>query len=117
LFIRIGAALLLPAITVACGGGPGSERLRDGVGMSLPVAAADGGEVSLPPASPPDNCANPEQGCPCTDLGATIACKGPVVRDGNYTTCAGTRECVQGSWGPCWPPNYSAPTVTTAHSR
>jgi hypothetical protein len=113
--------LLLSGATAACGGGPDSGALKDGAGMGAPTPAdaganADGSPAPGPVVAPPGGCWRNEQGCNCSDWGQTVACKGPVFRDGNYVTCAGTRECVNGVWGPCWPPNYQS-AGTSAHAH
>jgi hypothetical protein len=113
--------LLLSGATVACGGGPGSGTLTDSAGMGTPTptdagANPDGDPASNPMLPPPSPCWRAEQGCHCADPGATVACKAPVFRDGDYVTCAGTRECIGGIWGPCWPPNYQSAS-TSARTR
>ena len=110
---RIGIALLLPLTAVACGGAPGSERLRDSAANGVPSTVADaGGESHALTTAPPGTCWDEDQGCHCMDWGATVACKGPVIRDGQFTTCTGMRQCVRGVWGPCLPPTY-----VSAHSH
>jgi hypothetical protein len=117
----IGTVLMVSG-TMACGGGPSSGSLHDGAGMNVPAPTAEegdagtdgaGGELVLP--NPGLDCSNPEQGCPCDSAGETVGCHAPVLRDGNYVTCVGTRACTGGVWGPCWPPTYQA--TTSAHRR
>jgi hypothetical protein len=78
-------------------------------------AASDGAGQSQPLADPPPGCWRVEQGCQCQDWGETVACQTPVYRDGDYVTCAGTRACIRGTWGPCWPPNYQVAGATAYH--
>jgi hypothetical protein len=56
------------------------------------------------------DCSTPEQGCTCTQEGETVACEGPVLKDGDFVTCEGARACFHGAWGPCIPPTtHSVP--------
>jgi hypothetical protein len=83
----------------ACGGEPGDRSLSDGA--SAPTAKhPDAGP------SPGATCWGVEEGCSCADWGATVSCKSVVLDFGDYVTCAGTRECVRGVWGPCVPPHF-----------
>ena len=88
--------------STGCAGSP--ETLSDGTGEAAHSASA-AESVSSAGAAAADAipaCATPSEGCPCTDDGAQIACPGPKVRTGNYTTCAdGVRACTSGQWGAC----------------
>jgi hypothetical protein len=79
------------------------------------AGAASDGDPSQALTDPPAGCWRAEQGCHCQDWGATVACQAPVYRDGDYVTCSGTRECISGTWGPCWPPNYQVAGASTRH--
>jgi hypothetical protein len=111
------ATLLLSGTIAACGGaGP----LKDGAGMSAEMpddagAASDDGGSSQSIVDPPIGCWRVEQGCQCQNPGEVVACQAPVYRNGDYATCAGTRECINGTWGPCWPTNYQVAGTTSRH--
>ncbi len=116
----VGAALVVTVLgAMALGGcsgeGPTSDGLHDGADTSTAVSgsaskddtAAPAASAPLPQAPPAAaECATPDQGCPCDQPGEVVACHGPVLRDGNYTTCDGLRACVKGAWGPCIPPTF-----------
>jgi hypothetical protein len=114
LFMSI--SLLLCAATPACGGGPGSGgTLQDNASAELSVVADAG--PAVPFSAPPTvDCLTPEQGCSCATPDETISCHAPILRDGDYVTCEGTRVCVNGAWGPCWPLSFS-PAGTTGRRR
>lgn len=104
-------SLLLCAATAACGGSPGAGTLHDSASAELSVGvdageAPDGSGALLSEPLATD-CVTPEQGCPCATPDETISCHAPIIRDGNYVTCEGTRACVNGTWGPCWSPTFS----------
>lgn len=91
-------ASILAFAAVGCSGGAGDGGVSDGVenGSSAPRVAA--GAAS----SGADTCSSPAEGCPCAQEGATVACQGPHIRTGNYTSCApGERMCSNGTWGAC----------------
>jgi hypothetical protein len=102
-FLIMGLSLLLCAATPACGGGPGSETLQDNASAELAVGSA------ADPFSAPQTfgCLTPDQGCPCATPDESISCHAPILRDGYYVTCEGTRVCTKGTWGPCLPPTFS----------
>jgi hypothetical protein len=112
----MGMSLLVCAATPACGGGPGSGTLHDNASAELSVVADAGG--ALPALSSPSNfeCLTPEQGCPCATPDETLSCHAPIIRDGDYVTCEGTRACVNGTWGPCWPLTF-APAGSSGRRR
>jgi hypothetical protein len=112
------ARVVCTAVALAgCGGGPGSQGVSDGANTNpyVPTVSSpdtDGGAPAATDAgAQPTLCGQqPELGCPCEHAGDTASCHGPVVRSGNYITCAGTRACLPaGVWGPCMPPTYAAP--------
>jgi hypothetical protein len=105
--LGVGVLVLLAALP-ACSGGAKSRTLSDGAGTADPVPST--GAIDDAGAPPPSECWGLEEGCRCADAGATVACKGPVFRAGDYISCAGTRQCVGGFWGPCWPQNYVTTT-------
>jgi hypothetical protein len=92
------AAAVMAVGCPGCGGGPDSRALQDGVGTSAAKSTTSDG---MPPASPVA-CAVASEGCPCPRDGETVRCAGPKIHTGNYTSCEpGSRECTQGTWGPC----------------
>jgi len=85
-------AVLMLAVS-ACGGAPDSGTKQDGLGASTTVT---------PTVAPSLGCASPTDGCSCETEGAEVACKGPKIQSGNYTSCqTGTRFCTGGVWGAC----------------
>ncbi len=79
--------------TGACSNGtPESSDMVDGTGTSAEQASAALGVA----------CGSPSENCPCDDDGLTVACKGPQIHVGDYTSCLpGVRVCMSGSWGAC----------------
>lgn len=105
--------------TASCAGGPPSQQGSDTMnvtpatvdaGSSAPGSASAGS--SAPPSSAPPYCLQVEQGCPCNHWGDVVDCKGPLIRDGAFVTCAGLRACVQGMWGPCMPQAVTDPGLS-----
>ncbi len=98
------AGLLLASASASCGGGP--EGLHDGaenkevdpVASPAPAAPATSGDS---PVAQPADCWNVAEGCHCTTQGEVVTCQGRRYNFGDYVTCAGERECVNGAWGPC----------------
>ena len=96
------ASLLALAVTAAagqgCGPGADGDMVQEGVGTLSEQNR--GGDARAPgPAVP---CAVTAEGCPCPHDGETIACPGPKIHSGSYTSCApGHRKCSEGAWGPC----------------
>jgi hypothetical protein len=88
-FAALGAALLV---------GCGSSDPTGGGGTSS-------GDYSVPTAQPvaADPCGTPSEGCPCTQLGTTIACKAQKLHFGTFVFCAGERTCSAetGLWTAC----------------
>jgi hypothetical protein len=102
-WVVFAVSLLLSTAGVACGGaGP---ELQDGASGD-PAPAATTSSASQPFSTPTGEGCGTDQGCPCEKEGATTACEGPLMRDGDYVTCAGARACFHGAWGPCIPPTY-----------
>jgi hypothetical protein len=111
---RIGATCFAFAVfasaSAACGGDPGSENLHDGASngrRTVPTAApspksaptsGDGGSSQ---STQPAECWAVAEGCRCTHEGEVTACQSQRLDFGDYVTCAGERQCVQGTWGPC----------------
>lgn len=85
----LGAALLVGCGTADPTGGGGSSSGDYSVPTAQPVAA--------------DPCATPSDGCPCTELGTTVACKAQKLHFGTFVFCAGERTCSAdtGFWGAC----------------
>jgi hypothetical protein len=90
----------------ACGG-TGDEALKDGADNRTSALASgrDGGSGS-DSGDTPGECWSVAEGCHCPDEGRTVACRTAVRRFGSYVTCAGTRACTEGLWGPCLAPDY-----------
>jgi hypothetical protein len=109
-YAAILGALLSAAAGTACAGSPESPTFGDGVGTVMQNAststAPDAGSAPTS-AAPSDPAAEPsaactDQGCACDQEGATVACAGPKIQSGDYTTCApGKRMCANGAWGAC----------------
>jgi hypothetical protein len=79
-------------LVTACNGAP-EPTAHDGLGSS---------QISSTTAGPDPACSSPGAGCPCTAEGSSIACLGPRIQTGNYTTCTpGARFCSGGIWGAC----------------
>ena len=96
---------LVASATVACGSAPPDPTLQDGAEGTSSAAAAPTTESTAEPYSAPRTAeCGTEQGCPCAHEREAIACKGPMLRDGDYVTCEGFRVCFHGAWGPCLPP-------------
>lgn len=110
------AGLLLAAAGASCGGGP--EALQDGaentsdkgeaVASPVPAAASDAGSsaASDTPSGQPAACWNVATGCRCANEGQVVACQGRRYDFGDYVSCAGERQCVNGTWGPCISTHY-----------
>jgi hypothetical protein len=79
--------------TAACSNGsPESSDMVDGTGTSSEQTSTVLGVA----------CAAPSENCPCHDDGLTVACKGPQIHVGDYTSCLpGVRVCMSGTWGAC----------------
>jgi hypothetical protein len=107
-YAAILGALLSAAAGTACAGGPESPTFNDGVGTVMQNAsiAPDAGRATTG-ANPSDLSAPPstactDEGCACAQEGDTVACAGPKIQSGDYTTCApGKRMCENGAWGAC----------------
>ncbi len=115
-FVWIALSLLLSGLSVGCGGGPGSRSLHDGAQTDVDVSGDTGaspapgaGPATAPSSDSADGCWSQEMGCHCANSGQTASCHASVLRDGDYATCSGTRACIDGTWGPCWPPTYETP--------
>jgi hypothetical protein len=109
-FEFVGLVVVMSSVAglAGCGGGPSTGHV-DGADTTSSAPAATNDANGDP--APADPCSQPETGCKCDTEGATLACKGPVLRNGDYVTCSGTRSCVNGHWGLCMPPAYHAPPV------
>jgi len=94
----------LLALALAATAGPGCGQAAEGDTMPEAVVTLSernsAGDAGSP--EPLVACAAAAEGCPCASDGETIACPGPKIHSGNYTSCApGHRECVANAWGPC----------------
>jgi hypothetical protein len=108
---HLGRALLVAVLAASCGGGPGAESLHDGAETMTAAPDTDASSATAPASGAPGagqalDCWREDEGCRCTDWGATVECKARVSSFGDYVSCAGVRQCVRGYWGPCIPPTF-----------
>jgi hypothetical protein len=115
--------MVLAAAALGCGGGSHSRTLEDGAGTARepnaastasatsPASSAPAGGDTPPPSAAdagaqPGDCWQVTEGCRCATEGQVVACKGQVLNFGDYVSCAGVRECVNGTWGACESTNF-----------
>jgi hypothetical protein len=91
-FFRV-MGVVVALLGAACSDSGPEESHESASTSEVPNTISDSGSAT---------CHSPATGCPCAPEGATMPCKTPPIRVGDYTSCEpGVRRCLSGMWGQC----------------
>jgi len=82
-----------------------------GCGSEAPTPTGTGDGFSTNPSftTQSNNCATPEEGCPCSEEGVVLDCGNITRTVGTYVYCfPAQRTCESGQWSPCEGDEFAA---------